>query len=61
MLFIVQVNLFALDVAPAVCPNLIAVHVAEYVRFITATVNVELIEEADEAMVCARLRRILRI
>ena len=58
---VIQVNLFALHVAPAVRTNLVAMHVAEDVSFIAAAIYIELVEVAHKAMVCARLRCILRI
>ena len=61
MLIVIQINLFALDVAPTVRSNLIAMHITKDVGFIAATINVELVEVADKAMVCTRLRCILWI
>ena len=61
MLLIIQVNFLTLHVAPTVGPDLITVHVGEDVSFITASIHIELVEEAHEAMVCPRLRSILRV
>lgn len=51
----------ALNDAPLVGPDLVAVHVAENVRLISASVDIELIEVAYKAVVGARLWRIFRV
>ena len=61
MLLVIQIDLFALNIAPAIRSNLIAMHVTKDVCFIAASIDIELVEVADKAMVSARLRCILRI
>ena len=61
VLFIIQIDFLALDVAPTVSADLITVHVGEDVRFIAPTIYVELVKEAYEAMVGTRLRCVLRV
>ena len=61
MLLVIQINLFALNIAPAVRSNLIAMHVTEDVCLVATAIDIELVEVADKAMVCARLRCILWI
>lgn len=61
MLLVIQINLFALNIAPAVRSNLIAMHVTEDVCLVATAIDIKLVEVADKAMVCARLRCILWI
>lgn len=61
VLFIAQVDFLTLNIAPWIGSNLIAMHIAENVCLIPATVNIKLVEKADETMISTGLWSILRI
>ena len=61
MLLIGQVDLLTLNIAPLIGSNLVAMHITEYMCLIPATVNIKLVEKADETMISTRLWGILRI